>query len=66
MRSGEGTEPEVTIDVVGQKWSWTFNYKAADNPAVGSGRLGGGHDQQDPRSLSPVGKLVQFNSPRLM
>ena len=28
--------PEVTIDVVGQKWSWTFNYKAADNPAVGS------------------------------
>ena len=45
--------PEVTIDVVGQKWSWTFNYKAADNPAVGSGRMGGGHDQQDPRSLPP-------------
>ena len=29
-------EPDVTIDVVGQKWSWTFNYKEADNPAVGS------------------------------
>ena len=23
-------EPDVTIDVVGQKWSWTFNYKEAD------------------------------------
>jgi cytochrome c oxidase subunit 2 len=28
-------DPAITIDVVGQKWSWTFNYKAADNPAVG-------------------------------
>ena len=28
-------EPDVEINVVGQKWSWTFNYKSANNPAVG-------------------------------
>ena len=23
----EAPEPDLTVDVVGQKWSWTFNYK---------------------------------------
>jgi cytochrome c oxidase subunit II len=49
--------PEVTIDVVGQKWSWTFNYKAADNPAVGEA----GTINKTPDLYLPVGKLVQFN-----
>ena len=22
--------PDVTVDVVGQKWAWTFNYESAD------------------------------------
>ena len=50
-------EPDVTIDVVGQKWSWTFNYKEADNPAVGRGRLRSRHHQQDAHPL-PAGQQV--------
>ena len=53
-RPEEGSaDPEVTIDVVGQKWSWTFNYKAADDPAVGQDVWERRHDQQDPRPLPP-------------
>ena len=53
--------PEVTVDVVGQKWSWTFNYKAADNPAVGSDVWEAGTINKTPDLYLPVGKLVQFN-----
>jgi cytochrome c oxidase subunit 2 len=54
-------DPEVTIDVVGQKWSWTFNYKAADNPAVGSDVWEAGTINKTPDLYLPVGKLIQFN-----
>jgi cytochrome c oxidase subunit II len=54
-------DPEVTIDVVGQKWSWTFNYKAADDPAVGSDVWEAGTINKTPDLYLPVGKLVQFN-----
>jgi cytochrome c oxidase subunit II len=54
-------DPEVTIDVVGQKWSWTFNYKAADNPAVGSDVWEAGTINKTPDLYLPVGKLVEFN-----
>jgi cytochrome c oxidase subunit 2 len=53
--------PEVTVDVVGQKWSWTFNYKAADNPAVGSDVWEAGTINKTPDLYLPVGKLVEFN-----
>jgi cytochrome c oxidase subunit II len=53
--------PEVTIDVVGQKWSWTFNYKAAANPAVGQDVWEAGTINKTPDLYLPVGKLVQFN-----
>ena len=55
------TDPEVTIDVVGQKWSWTFNYKAADNPAVGQDVWEAGTINKTPDLYLPVGKLIQFN-----
>ncbi|HQD22127.1 MAG TPA: cytochrome c oxidase subunit II transmembrane domain-containing protein, partial [Arachnia sp.] len=32
----QSAEPEVVIDVVGQKWSWTFNYMEEGNPDVGT------------------------------
>ena len=54
-------DPEVTIDVVGQKWSWTFNYKAADNPAVGQNVWEAGTINKTPDLYLPVGKLIQFN-----
>jgi cytochrome c oxidase subunit II len=54
-------DPQVTIDVVGQKWSWTFNYKAANNPAVGSDVWEAGTINKTPDLYLPVGKLIQFN-----
>jgi cytochrome c oxidase subunit II len=54
-------DPAVTIDVVGQKWSWTFNYKAADNPAVGQDVWEAGTINRTPDLYLPVGKLIQFN-----
>ena len=53
-------EPEVTIDVVGQKWSWTFNYKEADNPAVGSDVYEAGTINKTPTLYLPVNKAVRF------
>ena len=54
-------DPEVTIDVVGQKWSWTFNYKDADNPAVGQDVWEAGTINKTPDLYLPAGKLIQFN-----
>ena len=54
-------EPDVTIDVVGQKWSWTFNYKEADNPAVGEDVWNAGTIEKTPDLYLPVGKSVRFN-----
>jgi len=54
-------EPDVTIDVVGQKWSWTFNYKEADNPAVGSDVWEAGTISMTPDLYLPVNKSVHFN-----
>ena len=54
-------EPETTIDVVGQKWSWTFNYKEADNPAVGSDVYEAGTINKTPTLYLPVNKAVRFN-----
>ncbi len=53
--------PDVTIDVVGQKWSWTFNYKEADNPAVGSDVWEAGTINLTPDLYLPIGKSVRFN-----
>jgi cytochrome c oxidase subunit 2 len=53
-------EPEVVIDVVGQKWSWTFNYKAANDPAVGQDVWNAGTINATPDLYLPVGKLVEF------
>jgi cytochrome c oxidase subunit 2 len=54
-------EPDVTIDVVGQKWSWTFNYKEADNPAVGEDVWFAGTIEKSPDLYLPVGQSVRFN-----
>jgi cytochrome c oxidase subunit 2 len=57
----EVAEPEVVVDVVAQKWSWTFNYKEADNPAVGSDVYEAGTINKTPTLYLPVGKPVRFN-----
>ncbi len=57
----KAAEPEVTVDVVGQKWSWTFNYLEADNPAVGQDVWNAGTISKTPDLYLPVGKSVRFN-----
>jgi cytochrome c oxidase subunit 2 len=54
-------DPDVTIDVVGQKWAWTFNYKSADNPAVGADVWEAGTINQPTDLYLPVNKSVHFN-----
>jgi cytochrome c oxidase subunit 2 len=54
-------DPDVKITVVGQKWSWSFNYKAADNPAVGEDVYHVGTIENTPDLYLPVGKNVQFD-----
>jgi cytochrome c oxidase subunit 2 len=58
-------DPDVTVNVIGQKWSWTFNYKSADNPAVGTDVWEAGTINQTPDLYLPVNKSVHFslNSP---
>jgi cytochrome c oxidase subunit II len=57
----ESPNPDVTVNVVGQKWSWTFNYKTANNPAVGSDVYEAGTINKTPTLYLPVGKSVRFN-----
>ena len=54
-------EPDHTIDVVGQKWSWTFNYKEAENTAVGEDVWESGTIENTPDLYLPVGESVRFN-----
>jgi cytochrome c oxidase subunit 2 len=54
-------KPDVTLDVVGQKWSWTFNYKTAGDPAVGQDVWNAGTINQTPDLYLPVNKTVHFN-----
>jgi cytochrome c oxidase subunit 2 len=54
-------EPEVVVDVVGQKWSWTFNYMEEGNPDVGTNAFEVGTIEKIPDLYLPVNKRVRFN-----
>jgi cytochrome c oxidase subunit 2 len=54
-------DPDLTVDVVGQKWSWTFNYEAADVPGVGTDVWEAGTINIAPTLYLPVNKTVRFN-----
>ncbi|WP_084635081.1 cytochrome c oxidase subunit II [Propionicicella superfundia] len=54
-------QPDVTINVVGQKWSWTFNYMEADDARVGAVVHEAGTIERTPDLYLPVGKTVRFN-----
>lgn len=54
-------DPTHTINVNGQKWSWTFNYKEADNAAVGEDVWEAGTIERTPDLYLPVGQTVHFN-----
>lgn len=51
-------QPDITIGVIGQQWSWTFNYVDADVHEIGT-------TTERPTLVLPVDQTVQFelNSP---
>ena len=53
-------KPQHTIDVVGQKWAWTFNYREAANPDVKSDVYETGTIQDNANLYLPVGESVRF------
>lgn len=53
--------PDHTINVIGQKWSWTFNYMEKANPSIGDDAHEIGTVQKIPDLYLPVGKSVRFN-----
>ncbi len=55
-------EPQHVVNVVGQKWSWTFNYMEADNPAAGSVVTHeAGTIEKIPDLYLPVNQSVRFH-----
>ena len=54
-------DPDLTVNVIGQKWSWTFNYMEEDNPAIGTNAHEVGTLQEIPDLYLPVDKKVRFN-----
>ena len=59
VKNNEG-EPDVRINVIGQKWSWTFNYMEAGNPDVGVNAHSIGTLEIIPELYLPVNKTVEF------
>ena len=57
----ETTRPVHTINVVAQKWSWTFNYMEADNASVGAIVHEAGTLDRIADLYLPVNKPVRFN-----
>ncbi len=56
----EVDNPDVVVDVVGQQWSWTFNYP--DEPvAQGRNVYSVGTASEIPTLVLPVDNTVQFN-----
>ncbi|CAL8968143.1 Cytochrome c oxidase subunit 2 [Propionicimonas sp. T2.31MG-18] len=54
-------QPVHTINVVGQKWSWSFSYMEDANPAVGAVVHEAGTIDKIPDLYLPVDKPVRFN-----
>ena len=53
-------QPDHQISVIGQKWSWTFNYLEEDNPDVGTNAYTFGIPEKLPDLYLPVNKTVRF------
>ena len=53
--------PAHTVNVLGQKWSWTFNYMEDRNPAVGNVVHEAGTIEKIPDLYLPVNESVRFN-----
>ncbi|WP_420176945.1 cytochrome c oxidase subunit II [Luteococcus sp. OSA5] len=54
-------QPDHTVNVVGQKWSWTFNYMEEGNSEIGQTVHEVGTIEKIPDLYLPVNKSVRFN-----
>ncbi|WP_370318120.1 cytochrome c oxidase subunit II [Tessaracoccus sp. OH4464_COT-324] len=66
MRASEAVldmeaEPDLVVDVIGQKWSWTFNYHGEEIPGIGVDAHNRGTLEKIPDLYLPVNKTVKFN-----
>ncbi|MFC5728357.1 MULTISPECIES: cytochrome c oxidase subunit II [Nocardioides] len=53
-------EPDVVVKVVGQKWSWTFNYPDSVDAPGGTNVFVSGTGEDIPTLVIPVDKTVEF------
>lgn len=53
-------EPDVVVKVVGQKWSWTFNYPDSVDSPEGTNVFVAGDGDDIPQLVIPVDKTVEF------
>ena len=53
-------EPDVVVKVVGQKWSWTFNYPDSVDSPEGTNVFVTGDGDEIPQLVIPVDKTVEF------
>ena len=53
-------QPAHTVEVVGWKWSWTFNYLEESNSAVGANVWESGTIERTPTLYLPVNEPVKF------
>ena len=53
-------EPVHKIDVIGQKWSWSFSYRETDNAAIGADAHTVGTMEELPTLYLPLNKPVRF------
>src|SRR5690242_17265825 len=53
--------PDHVIDVVGQQWSWTFNYTNEDAVTANNIYTTGAKDREGPTLVLPVGETTRFN-----
>ncbi|WP_325048367.1 aa3-type cytochrome oxidase subunit II [Desertihabitans brevis] len=57
----QGGSPDRVIDVVGQKWSWTFNYRESQTASGGTDVWETGTINASPDLYLPVNQTVRFN-----
>lgn len=57
----QSNEPDLEVTVIGQQWSWTFNYHEANNPAIGVDAHDVGTLEKIPDLYLPVDKTVRIH-----
>lgn len=60
-KADAAVKPLTTVNVIGQKWSWTFNYMEESNPQVGAVVHQQGTIDKIPDLYLPIDQPVRFN-----